>query len=150
MIRRLCLPLLLLIPVIAEAQTPPAPLPDGYIRQQSLTFALDECGDPALGELYRKALTDKLNACPFDARARAQAIEAAQQDGAKEKAAIADYLKTHKTLPERLEGMNQSCKDMLLMPQINDLRAKLQRYAKGEISLSVALPDPCENFGPRP
>lgn len=138
-------------PLLAQTAAPATPSGelDGFTRQYNLTFALDECGDPLLGEQYRRALADKLNACPFDPKARSRALAGAEKDAAIEKQVIAEYLKEHHSLPERLDGMKQSCKEMLKLDQINDLRTRLQSYSDGKIGPDAALPDPCSNFGPQ-
>ena len=105
-------------------------------------YAFDWCGDNAIGALYRRAIRDKLDRCPFSAAAK-ERFHAWSDDEAKQAdQAIRSYLADHSgKLPERVEGMKVSCAESLQSGDAVKFRRTLERYGKGEASVDSVIPD---------
>lgn len=147
-VTRIALPgLLLLLPALASAQAPssgPLNRTDGAQMATSMAYTLDACGDPALGATYRRAIADKVAHCPFTDTAKAQFRAATAAMDTQAKAEIARLTGNGKRVPDRVEGVPMSCADLMKDPETADLRSRMDRYARGQITVDQALPDSCE------
>lgn len=107
-------------------------------------YGFDACGDAADGQLYRKALTEKFEHCPFTAAAKADFRQYSVATDAKVTADIKRYIAEHDKLPERLDGMKVSCKAQQQTPAYQKTVALLAGYGKGEVKFDAVVPDPCD------
>ena len=107
-------------------------------------FGLDLCGDAANGALYRRALAEKVEHCPFTPEAKAgfrQWAAAADAKGADE---VRDYLGDHDKLPESLDPKRRNCRLEKETPAYQKAIALLGQYAKGEARYDAVVPDACD------
>jgi hypothetical protein len=107
-------------------------------------YGFDACGDAANGQLYRKALTEKFEHCPFTAAAKADFLQWSAATDAKVTADIKRYISEHDKLPERLDGMKMTCRQQQATPAYQKTVALLAQYAKGEVKYDTVVPDPCD------
>ncbi len=111
---------------------------------QGSFYGFDVCGDSANGRLYRKALIDRVEHCPFTKDAKA---DFSQWAGAAETQGSADvqrYIAEHDKLPPRLDRRKTAC----LAEQQNDAYrqalAMLAKYAAGQAKADAVVPDACD------
>jgi hypothetical protein len=110
----------------------------------------DICGDGASGRLYRKALTEKVEHCPFTADAKSAFL---QWSADTEKRAAADaqrYIAEHDKLPERLDRKKLNCRTERETSAYQKTVELLAQYAKGEIGFDAVVPDACDLKTPLP
>jgi hypothetical protein len=107
-------------------------------------YGFDVCGDAADGQLYRKALTEKFEHCPFTAAAKADFRQWSVQTDAKATADVKRYIAEHDKLPESLDGKKMTCRQEQATPAYQKTVALLAQYAKGEVKYDAVVPDPCD------
>jgi len=107
-------------------------------------YGFDVCGDAANGQLYRKALTEKFEHCPFTAAAKADFRQWSAATDAKATADIKRYIAEHDKLPESLDGKKMTCRQEQATPAYQKTVALLAGYAKGEVKFDAVVPDPCD------
>jgi hypothetical protein len=129
-----------------SAQTAGRPLEraDAFQVAYGLSFRLDGCGDSVLGSLFRKAILEKFDRCPFSDEARRRFHSWADSESIRMNGLLTDYVTQHGNLPDRLDGMNQSCRESRVSADYLGLRDRLDRYARGEISADAIIPDRCD------
>jgi hypothetical protein len=117
---------------------------------QGSFYGFDVCGDSANGKLYRKALIDKVQHCPFTKDAKSDFGDWAA--GAESKGAddIRRYIAEHDKLPPRLDRRKSNC----IAEQQNDAYKQtlvaLSKYAAGEAKADDVVPDACDATMPKP
>jgi hypothetical protein len=107
-------------------------------------FAFDLCGDAASGALYRKALAEKVEHCPFAPEARAGFRQWAAATDAKGADQVQRYIAEHDKLPESLDPKRKNCRTEKDSPAYQKTIALLAQYAKGEVKYDVVVPDACD------
>jgi hypothetical protein len=113
-------------------------------------YGFDICGDAGNGRLYRKALTEKVDHCPFtgDAKASFHAWAAgAEPRGA---ADVQLYIAEHDKLPERLDRMKLNCRTEQTSPAYQETMKLLGDYARGDARFDAVVPDPCDAKAAKP
>jgi len=110
---------------------------------QGSFYGFDVCGDSANGKLYRKALVDKVQHCPFTKDAKSDFADWAAGAEAKGTDEIRRYIAEHDKLPPRLDRRKQGC----IAEQQNDAYkqtlAELAKYASGAAKAEAVVPDAC-------
>ncbi len=106
--------------------------------------AFDGCSDAASGALYRKALTEKVESCPFTPDAKAAFRAWAESEIPKADADLRRYTAEHDKLPPGLDGRKVRCKALQQTPAYQTTLALLGRYAKGEAKFEAVVPDRCD------
>jgi hypothetical protein len=106
--------------------------------------AFDGCGDPANGALYRKALTEKVESCPFTPDAKAAFRQWTQTETPKATADLQRYVAEHDKLPPSLDAMKVRCTAQQRTPVYQATLALMGRYAKGEVKFDAVVPDRCD------
>jgi hypothetical protein len=107
-------------------------------------YGFDVCGDAADGQLYRKALTEKFEHCPFTAAAKADFKQWSGATDAKVTADIKRYIAEHDKLPESLDEKRVACRKEQATPAYQKTIALLAGYAKGEVKYDAVVPDACD------
>jgi hypothetical protein len=107
-------------------------------------YGFDVCGDATNGQLYRKALTEKFEHCPFTAAAKADFRQWSVLTDAKATADVKRYIAEHDKLPESLDGKKMSCRKEQATPAYQKTITLLAQYAKGEVKYDAVVPDPCD------
>ncbi len=107
-------------------------------------YGFDACGDQLAGRIFRNALAEKFAACPFSAEARAHFRQWATAQRAKSSRFMSQLVEQNGGLPVKLDGMTLTCHEQRASPDYLAFRAKLESYAKGEISADALLPAPCD------
>jgi hypothetical protein len=107
-------------------------------------FGFDLCGDAANGALYRKALAEKVEHCPFAPEAKAGFRQWAASTDAKGADQVKQYLAEHDKLPESLDPKRKNCRTEKDTPAYQKTVALLAQYAKGEAKYDVVVPDACD------
>jgi hypothetical protein len=107
-------------------------------------YGFDVCGDVPDGQLYRKALTEKVGHCPFTADAKADFKQWSAAADAKGSADVQHYVADHDKLPESLDQKKMQCRKEQATPAYQTTVALLARYAKGEAKFDAVVPDACD------
>ena len=130
-----------------RAQSPSENLEDANAFQIAFGmsfYGFDECGDTAAGDLFRKALVEKFDHCPFSAEARRRFHRWADDQTASAVAAMQRYIADHGKLPEQLDGMKLTCAALQRTEKYKKTRDILERYSRGEINVDAIIPDRCD------
>jgi len=117
---------------------------DAFEIAYGMSFRLDACGDPIAGDLLRKAIAEKFDRCMSSTETKQHFQERAVALATKAKVSLDSYIAAHGQLPDRLDGMKESCADHLHTAEYSGLRERLQKYMDGEISAESIIPDPCD------
>jgi hypothetical protein len=125
-------------PIVAGSRT------DAFEVAYGMSFRLDACGDPIAGDLFRKAVAEKIDRCMLPMEAKRHFQERALALATKAKVSLDSYIAAHGKPPDRLDGMKESCADLLRTAEYGRLRGQLQKYAEGEISAESIITDPCD------
>jgi hypothetical protein len=113
-----------------------------------LSFPLhDACGDVEAGRILRRALLEKLEACPYSAGAK----ETARTTIIDELSRLASELIRHpgetpwanKELGHNPDGSAMSCQDYRQSQPYVEKRERLSRYGRGEIGVDEAIGADC-------
>jgi len=107
-------------------------------------YGFDVCGDAADGQLYRKALTEKFEHCPFTAAAKADFRQWSEATDAKATAEVKRYIAEHDRLPESLDEKRVACRQEQATPAYQKTIALLAGYAKGTVKFDAVVPDACD------
>lgn len=136
----------LLISTGAAAEKPKALTDTGTFRAAygSSFYGFDICGDAATGQLYRKALAEKVEHCPFTADAKAGFQQWRVDADRHVTADIQRYIAEHDKLPERLDQKKTNCRTERETPAYQKTIALLAQYAKGEVGFDAVVPDACD------
>jgi hypothetical protein len=136
----------LLMTVGAAAEKPHALTNTGTFRAafDASFYGFDICGDAASGQLYRKALTEKVDHCPFTADAKAGFQQWSANAGTRATADVQRYIAEHDKLPERLDQKKLNCRMERETPTYQKTVALLAQYAKGEVGFDMVVPDACD------
>jgi hypothetical protein len=143
-IAALALAMLIAGPALAEK---PAPLRDSSAFRAAYGmsyYGFDVCGDAENGQLYRKALAEKVDHCPFTAGAKADFKQWSVAADAKGSTDVQRYIAEHDKLPESLDQKKTQCRKEQATPAYQKTVALLARYAKGEVKFDAVVPDPCD------
>lgn len=146
----LALAAMVALPAAAQAQpasAPPAAYEhiEAFDRSYATSFyTFDACGDAVSGRLYRQALVERFNNCPFSTpvKQRFRQRIAAQRHRSGE--VIESMIEAHGGLPVRLEGMAMSCREQQATPDYVALRARLEQYSKGAVEAGAIVPAACD------
>ena len=125
----------------------PAPLTDTNTFRTAYGlsyFGFDLCGDPANGTLYRKALTEKVEHCPFTPDAKVGFRQWAAATDSKGADQVKRYIAEHDKLPESLDPKRKNCRTEKDTPAYQKTIALLAQYAKGEVKYDTVVPDACD------
>lgn len=108
-------------------------------------YGYDACGDRRLGELYRAAILDKFDHCPFTDEAKRGFHSWASKTTQQSTDMLQSYVAEHGTLPDRPNGMRESCQEHRNTAAYEKAQRLLERYARGEMSADAFLTDPCDS-----
>jgi hypothetical protein len=111
---------------------------------QGSFYGFDVCGDAANGKLYRKALIDKVQRCPYTEDAKAAFSEwagAAETEGSAE---IKRYIAEHEILPPRMDARKANCIAEKQDVAYRQVLALLAQYAKGTTHADAIVPGACD------
>jgi hypothetical protein len=117
---------------------------------QGSFYGFDVCGDSANGKLYRKALIEKVQNCPFTKEAKSDFggwAASAEPKGAEE---IRRYIAEHDKLPPRLDRRKLNCIAQQQNDAFKQVLAALSKFAAGEARADDVVPDPCDAAMPKP
>ena len=101
------------------------------------SFYMDLCGDTRYGSIFRRAMLDEADQCPFSSATKKELHSFAAIATKNYKTAIGQYYEKYRKSPDL--GGDLQCDKR----HKNPIYLKLDRYARGEISASVAVPDFC-------
>jgi hypothetical protein len=102
-------------------------------------YGFDWCGDRPLGELYRRALLEKFAQCPFTDEAKRRFSSWTANISARDKEAEKKFIAEHGKLPDRLDGMKQTCQEHRQSADYLKVRERLDRYARAEINVGDVI-----------
>jgi hypothetical protein len=102
-------------------------------------YGFDWCGDRPLGELYRRALLEKFAQCPFADEAKRRFTSWATDVSTRDQEAEKQFVAEHGKLPDRLDGMKETCQDHRNSAGYLKVRELLDRYARGQISAADVI-----------
>jgi len=107
-------------------------------------YGFDACGDAAWGDIFRKALVEKFESCPFSAAAKERFRRRIANQTREAKTALDNYIKEHGKLPDRPEGMKMSCAEIKQTREYMSNHALLERYYRGEIDADEVVREGCD------
>jgi hypothetical protein len=130
----------------ALAQTPARPLErvDAFQVAFGLSFRMDACGDSELGDLVRRAVLEKFDHCPFSNGAKAHFHAWAVEENKRQAALFQRYATEHGKLPDRLDGMKESCPELRSSARYQQVRELYEKYGQGKIGVDTIITDPCD------
>jgi hypothetical protein len=130
----------------AAAEKPQMLADTGTFRAafESSFYGFDICGDTATGALYRKALIEKVDHCPFTADAKAGYRRWSTDTETRKTAETQRYIAEHDKLPERLDRWKLNCRTERDNPVYQTTVALLAGYGKGEVGYNAVVPDACD------
>jgi len=111
---------------------------------QGSFYGFDVCGDADTGRLYRKALAEKVQHCPFTADAKTGFKSWAASAETRMTADVQLYIAEHDKLPESLDEKRVACRKEKDSPAYRKAIALLAGYAKGAVAFDAVVPDPCD------
>lgn len=137
--------------VWAQSASEPLTDPTAFEVGYGLSFMeFDECGDGEAGRLFRRAIVERVEQCPFtpEAKAKFQAfrLETLEYLASGYAAAWAqerkpDPLRTGEFNPD---GTPASCDDHRRTARYVQRRDQLLRYGRGEVTAEQVLTEPCD------
>ncbi len=134
-----------LLALTIPAQAAPPDHTDAFERAYATSFyAFDACGDGVAGRIYRQALSARLGQCPFSDAAKARFRERATMQRRKASGAINAMIEENGGLPNRLDGMTQTCHEQRSSDTYRAVRSRLDDYAAGKAPVAAIVPEPCE------
>lgn len=107
-------------------------------------YGFDVCGEAAAGKLYRKALAEKVERCPFTADAKATFRQWTVANEARGTADVQRYIAEHDKLPERLDPKKLNCRTEHESPAYQKIVGLLEQYAQGKVGAEAVVPDACD------
>jgi hypothetical protein len=130
----------------ALAGTPAAPAEGDAFRlaYRMSYYGFDVCGDSADGQLYRKAMIEKFDHCPFTPAAKTDFKQWSATTDAKSAAEVQRYIAEHDKLPASLDEKKMQCRQEQATPAYQKTVALLAQYAKGEVKFDAVVPDACD------
>jgi hypothetical protein len=111
---------------------------------QGSFYGFDVCGDTTNGRLYRKALIDKVEHCPFTKDAKADFSQWAGTAETQGSADIQRYIAEHDKLPPRLDRRKANCAAEQQNDAYRQALAMLAKYAAGQAKADAVVPDACD------
>jgi hypothetical protein len=139
----------------ANAQSPTSATldhPEAFERSYGTSFyTFDACGDALGGRLFRQALVERFNQCPFTAPAKALFRNRILAQRVKSSKMIEHMIEITGGLPLRLEGMAMTCREQQSLPEYVTFRDRLYSFSHGQIAANEIIPAKCEadNVAPR-
>jgi hypothetical protein len=106
--------------------------------------AFDGCGETVDGQLYRKALVEKVQNCPFTPDIKSAFRQWSDGAAAQGAADLRRYVAEHDKLPESLDRMKVQCRAEQKTPAYQKTVTALARYAKGAARFDEVTPEPCD------
>jgi hypothetical protein len=111
---------------------------------QGSFYGFDVCGDTANGKLYRKALSEKVQHCPFTKDAKGAFSAWAATAETQGSADIQRYIAEHDKLPPRLDRRKANCAAEQQNDAYQQALAMLAKYAAGQAKADAVVPDACD------
>ena len=105
---------------------------------------MDGCGESTLGTIFRRAVQEKLDHCPFSERARTDFQIWIAQTEAQFNEQRRRYPTEHGKLPDRLPADPMTCKERTSTPDALEFRKQLLRYEWSEITADDIIPGRCD------
>ena len=107
-------------------------------------YGFDICGDAGNGGLYRKALLQKVEHCPFTPEAKAEFRRWSATTEIQARADIQRYIAEHDKLPERLDPKKLNCRREHESPAYQKTIVLLGQCAEGAVGFEAVVPDNCD------
>ena len=111
---------------------------------QGSFYGFDVCGDTANGRLYRKALIEKVEHCPFTKDAKADFSQWSGTAEIQSSADIQRYIAEHDKLPPRLDRRKTACLAEQQNAAYQQALTMLGKYAAGQAKADAVVPDACD------
>jgi hypothetical protein len=111
---------------------------------QGSFYGFDVCGDLSNGKLYRKALIDRVEHCPFTKDAKADFSQWAASAETQGSADVQRYIAEHDRLPPRLDRRKTACLAEQQNVAYQQALAMLSKYAAGQAKADAVVPDACD------
>ncbi|MDC6700791.1 hypothetical protein, partial [Leclercia adecarboxylata] len=113
--------------------TAPVPLAntDGFELAYGVSLVLDRCGQGRLANIYRRALLDKFDQCPFTPEAKTKFYSWVKE------------AKEHGKLSDTFGG--GSCKRLLETEESREVKTLLERYNRGEVKAGTIFGESCNS-----
>ncbi len=111
---------------------------------QGSFYGFDVCGDLGNGRLYRKALIDRVEHCPFTKDAKADFSQWAGTAETQGGADIQRYIAEHDKLPPRLDRRKTACIAEQQNTAYQQALAMLAKYGAGQAKADAVVPDGCD------
>jgi hypothetical protein len=123
------------------------PLQDTEAFERGFAISLyqfDACGDPLAGRMFRRALTDRFDHCPFSPEARNRYRDRTRAELARVRERMQRMVEENGGLPRELAGMSTTCHAQQASAPYREFRALLERYAGGAVPAEAVIPAPCD------
>lgn len=118
---------------------------EAFDRSYATSFyTFDACGDAVSGRIYRQALVERFNGCPFSASAKQRFRQRTVAQRHRSGEVIESMIEATGGLPIRLEGMAMTCREQQSTSDYRALRARLEQYVRGAVKAEAIVPAPCD------
>jgi hypothetical protein len=107
-------------------------------------YAFDACGDAKYGVIFRDALDARFAQCGFSDAARAAHRRRSFLQAKKSHELMSKMIEDTGGVPNRLPGMDETCRQRQAEPDYVAARAKLERYSEGGLKPEEVLPAACD------
>jgi uncharacterized protein with von Willebrand factor type A (vWA) domain len=107
-------------------------------------YTFDACGDAKYGVIFRDALDARLAQCGFSDAARETHRRRSYWQGKKSHEQMEKLIEATGGVPNRLPGMDETCRQRQAEPDYVAARKKLERYSEGALKPQDVLPSACD------
>jgi len=107
-------------------------------------YTFDACGDAKYGVIFRDALDARFAQCGFSDKARDAHRRRGALQAKKSHELMSKLIEDTGGVPNRLPGMDGTCRQRQAEPDYIAARAKLERYSEGALKPEDVLPSPCD------
>ncbi|RAI61033.1 hypothetical protein [Roseicella frigidaeris] len=135
----------LLLVAAGPAQDPPLQDTEAFERGFAISlYQFDACGDPLAGRMFRRALAERFEHCPFSPEARSRYQGRTRAELARVRERMQRIVEENGGLPRELAGMSTTCHAQQASAPYRDFRARLERYAEGSLPAEAVIPAACD------
>jgi hypothetical protein len=113
-------------------------------------YTFDACGDGLHGRMFRQALTERFNQCPFTAPAKALFLRHSAFQRARFNLTMEHIIDEQGGLPLKLEGMTMTCHEQQALPEYVSLQKKLELFSSGQLKAVEIVPAECDSTSVTP
>lgn len=118
---------------------------EAFDRAYAVSFyTFDGCGDGLSGRIFRQALVERFNQCPFTTEAKQRFRQQSVAQRVKSGDVIEAMIEANGGMPVKLAGMTMTCHEQQASPDYQKLRTRLVRYLSALLKAQDIVPSSCD------